>query len=312
MKKLLIIYVFLTTMIGQGQSLTTNGTVLFKAQIQLGNQNQGIKIGAYAVGAAHYGDAAIEGGFSLYSGYLFKRHRTKTSGIHYGYDFFGLAGIGKNTNLLVSSFFADNPLLFSVEKDQKFYGLGFGVEKEILPSNLTEFNQRVGKLLLRFANANHSINTQFKNDFRFGKVFRGDGTDFGNTGQFAISYSNYQSPLRATHIGIGLQLFTPEANYSLTPDNPLNSNDGSKNVWHTQGSHSRLFYANIFGFGSYQDDRGFAFAKAGINSQKAGAFIQNTLHDSFGLNPRYPWDTAVKDKLFIETGVGLFIPEDND
>ncbi len=312
MKKVLIIGVFLIAMISHGQRFTTNGAVLFKAQIQLGNQNQGIKIGAYAVGAAHYGDAAIEGGVALYSGYLFKRHTAKTSGIHYGYDFFGLVGIGKNTNLLVSSFFADNPLLFSVENDQKFYGLGFGIEKEFLPADLTEFNQRVGKILVRFANANHSINTQFKNDFRFGKVFRGDGTDFGNTGQFQVSYSEFQSPLRAFHLGLGLKLFTPKADYSLTPDNTPNSSDGRRNVWHTQGEYSRLFYANVFGFGSYQDDGVFAFAKAGVNSQKAGAYIQNTLHDSFGLNPRFPWDTAAKDKLFIETGGSLFIPEDND
>lgn len=312
MKKLLVISAFLIAMISHGQSFTTNGGVLFKAQIQLGNQNQGIKFGAYAVGAAHYGDAAIEGGISLYSGYLFKRHTAKTQGINYGYDLFGLIGIGNNTNLLVSSFFAENPLLFSLENDQKFYGLGFGIEKEILPANLKEFNQQIGKILIRFSNANHSINSQFKNDFRFGKVFRGDGTDFGNTGQFQISYSQFQSPLRAFHLGLGLKLFTPEADYSRTPDNLQNSDDGSRNVWHTQGEHSSLFYANVFGFGSYQDDGVFAFAKAGVNSQKAGAYIQNRLHDNFGLNPRYPWDTRATDKLFIETGGSVFIPENND
>jgi len=45
----------------------------------------------------------------------------------------------------------------------------------------------------------------------------------------------------------------------------------------------------------------------GINSHKAGAFIQNKLHDGFGLNPRFPWDVSRKDRLFIELSGSLFI-----
>jgi len=131
MKQLLSLYVVLSIGIGYGQSFETNGGFLLKAQIQLGNQNQGVKLGAYAIGAAHYGDAAIEGGVALYSGYLFKRHKARTNGFNFGYDVFSLVGIGKNTNLLASSFFVDTPLLFSQERDQKFYGLGFGFEKEL-------------------------------------------------------------------------------------------------------------------------------------------------------------------------------------
>ena len=313
MKRLLFYCSLCISVLGHSQSFTTNGAVLLKAQIQLGNQNQGVKIGAYAVGAAHYGDIAIEGGVSLYSGYLFKRHIQKTKGFHYGYDFLGLIGIGNNTNLLASSFYTETPLLFSDERSQQFYGFGFGFEKEFLPANLNEFDQRLGKFLLRLSNAQHSINVQFKNDFRFGKVINGQGTDYGNTGHLRISYSEYRSPFRAFHLGIGLQLFTPEADYSLTPDNTAhNSADGSKPVWHTKGKYSKLFYANLYGYGSYQEDGVYAFAKAGLNSQKLGAFVQNTLHDSFGLNPRFPWDVTASDRIFIETGASLFIPEDND
>ena len=312
MKYLLVCCAFLIVFLGNAQSLTTNGAFLIKAQIQLGNQNQGVKIGAYAVGAAHYGDAAIEGGVALYSGYLFKRHTARTRGINYGYEFFSLLGVGRNTNLLTSSFFTNTPLLFSLENDQKFYGLGFGFEKEFLPENLKEFDQKVGRFLMRFANANHSVNVQFKNDFRFGKIFNGEGTDFGNTGMLQISYSSYENPSKALHLGAVLQLFTPEADYSKTPTNPVNSDDGSRNVWYTQGKHSKLFYANVYAFGSYQDDGLFAFAKAGLNSQKLGAYIQNTLHDSFGLNPRYPWDVASKDRIYIEAGGSLLIPKDSE
>lgn len=296
----------------QAQSFSGNGALLIKAQITLGNQNQGIKIGAYAVGAAHYTDIAVEGGVGLYGGYLFKRHTIKTSGFSYGYDIFSLVGIGDNSNLLTSSFFTDTPLFYSTVNDQNFYGLGFGFEKEFLPKNLQEFDQKIGKILMRFANANHSVNVQFKNDFRFGKIFNGDGTDFGNTGTFQISYSSFRNPLEAVHLGLAIQLFTPEADYSKTPSNSINSDDGSKNVWYTKGNYPKLFYANILGFGSYQNEGVYAFAKAGLNSQKLGAYIQNTLHDSFGLNPRYPWDVSAKDIVYLETGASLFIPEDHE
>jgi hypothetical protein len=43
-----------------------------------------------------------------------------------------------------------------------------------------------------------------------------------------------------------------------------------------------------------------------MNSEKLGAFVQNTLHDSFGLNPRFPWNVNKKDKLFLELNSSIF------
>lgn len=309
---LILIFIVINASVLRGQDLQTNAGFLLKAQIKLGNQNQGFKVGAYGIANVRYNEIALESGAALFSGYLFKRHKTKTKDIHFGYDVFALMGIGKNDNLLASSFFMDTPLVYDPEKDQKFYGVGFGFEKEFLPENLKEFDQRLSKFLLRFSNANHSINIQFKNDFRFGKLMNGEGTDFGNTGILLVSLSRYSNPVEAYHVGLGLHLFTPEANYGLTPDNPQNSDDGSRNVWYTKGNHPKLFYANLYGFGRYQNEGVYAFAKAGINSQKLGAYIQNTLHDSFGLNPRYPWNVSAADELFIEISGGAFLPERND
>lgn len=312
MQKFIALIIIIINGVVNAQQFSTNGALLLKAQITLGNQNQGVKIGAYGVANGRFGDIALEAGAGIYAGYVFKRHNAKTSDIHFGYDLFSLAGLGKNDNLLVSSFFIDTPLLLENQNNQNFYGFGLGFEKEFLPHDLSEFDQRLAKFLLRFANANHSINIQFKNDLKLGRLVNGEGTDFGNTGSLYVSYSTIQSPFEAYLFGIGLQLFTPEADYSLTPNNPINSDDGSKNVWFTKGKHPHLFYANLFGFGSYQDEGVYVFAKAGVNSQKLGAYIQNTLHDSFGLNPRYPWDVSASDKLFVEGGIGLFIPENND
>lgn len=297
-------FVFLVAIVcaepSQAQAIKANAGFLVKAQMQLGNQSQGVRIGAYGIGAVHSGDIALESGIALYSGYLFKDHRVKISGFNYGYDAFVLAGIGKNRNLLASSFMEDGPLLATLEKGQRFYGLGFGFEKEFLPGQLNVFNQRLGKLLMRFSNANHSINVQFKNDFRFGKLFNGEGTDYGATGMLQLSYSAILNPLEIYHIGLGVSLFTSNPDYSRTPNNSQNSDDGSKNVWHTKPPHSQLFYANLYTFGGYQNGSFSAFIKTGVNSQKLGAYIQNSIHDSFGLNPRFPWDVSAKDLLYIE------------
>ena len=307
---ILSLFLFLTIIVYtqscKAQVLKANAGFLIKAQIQLGNQNQGFKIGAYGTGAIHYGDVAVESGIALYSGYFFKKHTVKTAGFNYGYDAFLLAGIGNNTNLLASSFIEDGPLLAILNNEQRFYGLGFGFEKEFLPRKLSAFNQKLGKLLMRFSSGNHSINVQFKNDFRGGKVFNGEGTDFGATGMFQISYSQILNPLEIYHIGFGVSLFTPSQDYSKTPNNSINSDDGSKNVWHTKPPYNQLFYSNLYGFGGYQNNNFSTFIKSGVNSQKLGAYIQNTLHDGFGLNPRFPWDVAAKDLLFIEISGSIF------
>lgn len=294
------------------QSVKINFGFLLKAQIQLGNQNQGVKVGAYGLSTGQFKDITFESGVALYSGYLLKKHTIKTKGFNFGYDFFTLLGIGNNNNFLVSSFFENGPLLVAFKNKQNFYGLGFGFEKEFLPDQLRVFNQRIGKFLMRFSNGNNSLNIQFKNDFRAGKLFYGEGTDFGKTGALKISYSSVLNTKEVFYAGVAISLFTPNANYSKTPNNHTNSDDGSKNVWYTKAPFKNLFYANIYAFGGYQKENFSATLKAGMNSQKLGAFVQNTLHDSFGLNPRFPWDISAKDKLFIEFNSSIFNTKKTD
>lgn len=301
MQKSLMLYLFLVVVeISNAQSLDIDFGFLVKAKIQLGNQNQGIKVSANTLIAGQYNTFSFESGFSFFSGYFTKRHQIKTAGFHYGYDVFILSGVGNNSNLLGASFFENTILLSNPQENQRFYGLGFGFEKEFLPKELSVFNQRLGKFLVRLSQRNHSFNIQFKNDLRVGTVFNGEGTDFAATGSFLVSYSAVENPLEAFYIGVGLSLFTPLQDYSKTPNNLLNSDDGSKNVWHLQKPYSTNFYANAFVFGGFVKNNFSSATKLGINSQKLGAYVQNTLHDGFGLNPRFPWDVAAKDKLFFE------------
>jgi hypothetical protein len=299
-KAIVCTLLLVTSITTKAQSVTTNIGFLLKAQLQLGNQNKSVKIGAYGLGTAQYKNFALESGVALYSGYLFKRHTIKTKGFNFGYDAFILGGIGTNKNLLGSSFFEDGALVATIENNQRFYGIGLGFEKEFLPGKLKTFNQRLGKFLMRFSTNNGSVNLQFKNDFRGGNIFNGEGTDFGKTGSFTIGYSKILNPLEIYQVGIALELFTPAPDYSKTPNNILNSADGSRNVWYTKPPFKNVFYANLYAFGSYQNNYLTSNIKAGVNSQKIGAFVQNTLHDSFGLNPRFPWNVSAKDKIFVE------------
>ena len=203
-------------------------------------------------------------------------------------------------------------LTFNPDGEGGFNGVGFGFQKEYLPGDLSQFNQKRGKIMFRFSNAQHSFDIAFMNDFKFGRLFNGDGTDFGNTGTLIIGYTEILSSNSSFRSGIALELFTPKPDYARTPNNPTNSDDGRKNVWYTETPYASLFYANLYAFGQYQDGDYNAFAKAGFNSQKLGAYIQNLLHDGIGLNPRFPWDVTAKDKIFTEVGGSLITTERYD
>lgn len=285
----------------KAQELDFHGGVQLKATVILGNQNQNFKLAIFGFGSANYNDIAIEAGATIFLNQLFKRHTVNITGLGYGYDLFSLIGIGQNSNLLGSSISNINStLLVNPSGKGGFNGFGFGLEKEYLPGALKEFSPRRGAILTRFSNANHSINIAFFNDFRFGKLIRGEGTDYAATGTLKVSYTEINQDRLAYQAGIGIELFTPKADFSKSPDNPINSDDGRKNVWHTVAPFKDLFYANAYLFGTLQNNHFSGTLKLGYNSQRLGAYIQNTLHDGPGLNPRFPWNVRVKDKVFIE------------
>ncbi|UZO81962.1 hypothetical protein NBT05_05715 [Aquimarina sp. ERC-38] len=289
------------------QTFTANVGVLGGATLTIGNQNQTLKFGISAIGTVNYGDVSLETILDISAGPLLKRHTIKQTGWLYSYDFYSLAGIGKNSNLLGLSL-TNQPtgLLYNQKGRGGFQGIGFGFKKEFLTGELSYVNIRRGKLLMRFSNAQHSFDLTFTNDFRLGRLFNGEGTDFGVTGTLRLGYTEILSTHKILRAGVAIALFTPRPDYSLTPVNPINSDDGRKNVWYTLKPFSDTFYTNLYAFGRYQSRSSFAFAKVGLNSQKLGAFIQNTLHDGSGLNPRFPWDVTAQDKLFLEVGTGIF------
>ncbi len=290
-----------------GQKINTNGGVLLKADITLGNQNQWIKIGLGGFGTLSLGDFSIESGFSLAATQLLKRHHINTKDRSFTYDVFGLIGGGQNNNLLGSSVSNQNhSIIVNPYGKNNFKGVGIGFEKELFNNDLKSYSIRRGKVIMRYSSSNYSIHMIFLNDFRFGALFNGEGTDYGETGTFIIGYTKVINTKEVYQAGVGLSLFTPQANYSLAPRNPVNSDDGRKNVWFVRDPYSRHFYSNIYLFGTYQNDIYTFHSKLGMNSEKLGAYIQNKLHDGFGLNPRFPWNIEAKDKLYYEIETALF------
>lgn len=288
------------------QDFQINGGVMARVSLVVGNQNKKIEAGISAIGVLNYNDAAFETGAHFNIGHLFERHNIKQQGVFFGYDVYTLVGIGKNTNLLGSTISGINPVfIYDIDEKSGFNGVGFGYQKEFFPGDLSHFNIRRGKLLMRFSNANHSFDITFLNDFKFSPVFNGEGTDYGTTGNLRVGYTHILGYREIYRVGVALDLFTPKPDYTRTPDNVINSDDGRKNVWHTVPPYENSFYANLYAFGYYKNDFYNAFAKAGINSQKLGAYVQNKLHDTVGLNPRFPWDVIESDKLFLELGASI-------
>ncbi|WP_282085684.1 hypothetical protein [Aquimarina algiphila] len=309
---LIFLCIFLNCSLLFSQRIDADGGILLKAEITLGNQNQWLKVGIFGFGTLNYGDLSLESGISFASYQFRKRHTIKMNGLAYSYEFFALGGIGKNSNLLGSSISnMNNAIIFNPLGKGGFNGLGFGFGKDHLPKKLKTYGLKRGALFMRFSNANHNIHLTFLNDFRIG-WFSGAGTDYGVTGSLDIGFTKIEDNKTIYQLGFGVDLFTSRPNYSKSPRNLINSDDGRKNVWFTLGPYEDLFYGNLYGYGTYQNDTYSIHTRLGTNSQKAGAYIQNILHDGIGLNPRFPWKVETADKLYLEVTGNTFYKSTTD
>ncbi len=304
---LVLIFTMLSVKNIHAQNFTSNGGFLVKTQFTFGNQNKYLKVGVSAIGTLGYKKIRSEHNISLALYKSYKRHTYSEKGIGKVFEFFSLIGSGENRNLLGTTVSNQNSVfVFNRKYKSNFRGIGFGVEKEIYPDKLAMYGVRRGKLIFRVSQNHSSFYITFLNDLQLGKIFYGEATDFGETGSLYVGYSKIETNNQLYQTGIGITMFTPPANYSLSPRNIVNSSHGRKNVWYTPSHIPNIFYGNMFFTATYQKDYFGMHGKLGINSQKAGAYIQNKLHDGFGLNPRYPWKTSTRDKIYYELDTNIF------
>ena len=280
---------------------------MLTTEITVGNQNDWLKLGLFGFGALNYKGASLEAGASVNLKQLLKRHTLTNYGRSYAFEFLGMLGGGNNQDLIGSVVSTQNNVIFSTPlQNSTFIGVGFGFEKEILPKELDIFSLRRGKFLMRYSHNNINFNVAFLNDFKAGKLFYGEGTDFGETGSLIAGVTKRNAIDEIYQIGYGITLFTPPADYTRSPRNQKNSDFGRKNVWYNLKDVPQIYYANSYLYGTYQKNSYAFHTKLGIESNKMGARIQNKLHDGFGLNPRYPWDTNKKNNLYYEFEAAVF------
>ncbi|MBU2525139.1 MAG: hypothetical protein KKC03_00870 [Bacteroidetes bacterium] len=305
-----IVFFFCFGGVGAQETLAAGGISL-KIEWIIGNQNQLIRAGAYAFGTVNVGNAGLESG-AHYSVYLFtKRHGYASFNVGHQYEFFGMMGWGKNNNLLGSTVAMQPTLaIYNPEGLGGFGGIGFGFNKDFMPGELRKFNSRRGNLILRYSNSQYSFHLNFSNDLHAG-LFNGEGTDLGATGSLFVGASEIRgSALR--RLGIGFDVFTPQADYLKLPRNAQNSDDGWRNVWQNKKPLEALFHANLFADVRYQNQAWAWSGRLGVDSPKLGAYVQNSIHDSFGLYPRFSWPVQQKDRLYFEFSGALNATVTND
>ena len=270
-----------------------------KVAVTLGTQELDVKTGLSGFGVLHAGAFSVEGNLNIQLGSFLRHYGINKPGVFSYIEASILAGFGKNANMLGSNIgFTERVVLYDTTGRGNFYGLGWGIIMQPVSGSLSKFNNRRGSFNLRFAGDEGSFFISFANDFR-SSLMRGTGTDKGLTGQIKLGYTRLYNESVYT-LATGFDLYTPEPDYVRPPRNPVNSDDGRKNVLYGTKPFSEVFHANLYMQVGYQSLSKYGYAKLGIDSPKIGAFVQNTLHDNFALYPRFGWPVHKNAKPYFE------------
>ena len=273
-----------------------------KLEYTFGSQNNLLKIGLFSF-AASDDKVDLEFGAGIWAYPYLTRYGAKAPNWGYGYELFALVGAGNNQNLLGSSVsMYQNDAFFEQKIDNrrggKFFGAGLGISQDQPRGSLQKFGVQRVHLITRFANKSNSTHINFANDLRISK-WMGAGLDQGPTGSLHIGHARISGD-KLQRLTVGFDAFTPQPDYTRPASNPKNSEAGAKRTWFTNEPWGSLFHANFFlGISEQKRDQVWS-AKLGLDSPKLGAYIQNRIHDSFGLYPRYPWPIDENAKFYFE------------
>ncbi len=298
MKKNILFITFwllLQNSFSQDVSATLAGSL--SAHLILGTQVKAVKFGLSIFGTATYKSFSAESGINFTLLPSIQKYGIYGRNLSSSLEVFALAGYGKNSNLLGSNIGLNNHTAFydSQISSDFFYGIGQALTINKISGKLKKFENRQGAFLLRFSKEKRSFSIHFSNDAT-APLFS-NGSDKGMTARLLISYSEIRND-ELLGFGLGLDMFTPEADYGRIPNNPLNSDDGSMLVSYNTKPYDDLFHLNLFASFLYQSAAFNFDGRVGVDSQKIGAYLQNTLHDSFGLYPRFSWDINQSSKFY--------------
>jgi len=275
---------------------TLNGA--FTVNILLGTQLKAVNFGVSIFGTTTYKSTSVEAGINLNITPFFQKYGVYQGNFSGSLEMFALAGYGQNRNLLGSNLGLTKHNAFYDDEinDGSFYGAGLVAILNNITGSLKKFQNKQGGFVMRFSHKQSSIGINIVNDVN-ARPFSRSGSDKGSTARAFISYTTIRNK-ELFGLGFGLDMFTPEADYGKAPRSINNSEEGMRAVLINTKPYDNLFHLNLFSSFVYQNDNVGFDARVGTDNPRLGAFIQNIIHDNFGLYPRFSWPIEKKGKFY--------------
>lgn len=275
---------------------TLNGA--FTVHILLGTQEKAFNFGVSIFGTSTYKSTSVEGGININISPFFQKYGVYQGNFAGSTEFFWLIGYGKNANLLGSNVgLTRHTAFYDYTKTHNFfYGAGLVAVLNEATGNLKKFQNKQGGLILRFSDKQNSVAFNMVNDVN-ARPFSKSGTDKGNTARALISYTTIKND-ELFGVGIGLDMFTPEADYGVAPHSHTNSEEDTRLVLVNTKPYDDLFHLNLFSSFVYQNNDISFDGRFGVDNYKLGALVQNIIHDNFGLYPRFSWPVTQKGRFY--------------
>ncbi len=294
-----------------------NGGIEAGLSLNFGTQLQSVNLEIGGVLAGYASDFVSKNGNSIViTGLINYEFYNKKFGVFnrasgFGYSLKSLFG-WKNALNLQSSIISNSNNNYWLDSNFEggFNGFGIGLNGNQQFGKLKKFSNQQGNMLGYVSNKNFNLHFNFSNDFKSG-FFRGKGCDKGETGSFIVKIAQIREPFIDV-FGGGILLFTPEPDYSVNPTSSKNSDNDSKIVLPGTKPYEKLFHGNFYAFYSRTSPDFSAQIDLGVDSKKVGASLQNLLHDSFGLYPRFEWPVEEKNKMLVQIKGGTNFRTNNE
>ena len=290
---------------------TINGAV--SINLLLGTQLKALNVGLSVFGTTTYkSETSLEGGVNFNFSPFIQKYGIYQGNFSSSIEMFGLVGYGQNNNLLGSNVgLTKHTAFYDYDvKGGSFYGAGVSFILNKIIGDLKKFENKQGGIILRFSQNQNSVAFNMVNDATPGPLGK-SGSDKGSTARAFLSYTTIKG-IELYGLGIGLDMFTPVADYGKAPRANVNDEDGTVAVLYNTKPYDDLYHLNLFSSFVYQHkENNFNLdGRIGVDNSKVGAFVQNTIHDNFGLVPRFDWPVEQKGKFYSLLDINTSLNKD--
>ena len=301
MRKVLLIVLLSLSINSFSQNF--NGTINGAVSVNLlfGTQLKAINVGLSVFGTTTYkSETSLECGVNFNFSPFIQKYGVYQGDFASSIEVFGLAGYGQNNNLLGSNVgLTKHTSFYDYDvKGGEFYGAGFSFILNKITGDLKKFENKQGGIIIRLSQNQNSVAFNMVNDAMPGPFAR-SGSDKGSTARAMLSYTTIKG-IELYGFGLGLDMFTPVADYGKAPRANKNNEDGTVAVLMNTKPYDDLYHLNLFSSFVYQNSSNNfnVDGRLGVDNYKLGAFVQNAIHDNFGLVPRFSWPVTKRGKFY--------------